>query len=58
MKNEQSEEQEKIGHMSVYDKMSYLNNLILFHKQTEDYNKETIKGLYDRILYITKGYNK
>lgn len=58
MENEQREEQDKIKHMSVYDKMSYINNLIQFYKQTEDYSKETIEELYSRLLYITKGYNK
>jgi len=56
--NELQQEIEKINKMSPYERLAYIRNLIRFYKQIEDYSEDTFKGLYDRIMLVTKGFEQ
>jgi len=56
IKDEFNEEMDKISRMSSFDRLSYIRNLIKFYKQIEEYETDTIKDLFDRLMLITRGY--
>jgi hypothetical protein len=56
--NELQQEIEKIDKMSPYDRLAYIRNLIRFYRQVDDYSEPTFKGLYERLMLVTKGYEQ
>jgi len=58
MEDELKSELAKIEKMSVYERMTYIHDLVEFYKQMGECGKEAMDALCNRIMFVTKGYKK
>ena len=57
MDNELKEEFEKIEKMNSHERLCYIRELVSFKMMTDDTTLNRINSeFYERLLYITKGY--
>ena len=57
-KDELKEELDRIPKMSPYERLAYIRNLVKFYRQIGEFSEEAMHGLCDRLMLVTKGYDR